>query len=411
MINIENSNNQESHHNNINNPQNYEIQNINLALVEEEDDSNKKILNEFEKYTNDIKSYVISFHSNIQERKDFAINFFNRNKKNHKVYQTLIQIFENIDEDYELRFQTMTILKKIFNKKDFDSYIQVKKIIPEDDFYYEKREDLMLAEANNNNNNSTENYLKNMLPSANEKNELSLEEENELFSHFSNKNIENKFIKISKIDALSYIDQDYDNNKFKEISKKLIKEEMQKLPELENYKKMVDKHFDAISLPKNICDNVDNENEKEDNIFNNTLQHLKNLEKDFESKKNKEDENNFSNILNTGINVNEEFSEPLPHKLNDEENWKNLLNNANISLQSLNSYNFNLDLYVKYGPMVWNKYLENFEKFLNILQKEKIELDENIENLNRERKFAQVKFYFYLFLFNNSYRLMLLKIS
>ena len=58
------------------------------------------MLNEFQKYTNDIKSYVVSFHSNVQERKDFSINFFNRNKKNHKVYQTLIQIYENIDEDY-----------------------------------------------------------------------------------------------------------------------------------------------------------------------------------------------------------------------------------------------------------------------------------------------------------------------
>jgi len=284
----------------------------------------------------------------------------------------------------------MTILKKIFNKKDFDSYIQVKNVIVEDDFYYEKREDLMLNEDfNKNNKNQTENYLKFMLPTSNEKNELSLEEENELFSHFSKKNNEKSFVKISLIDALSYIDQDGSNNKLKEQSKKLVRDEMKKLPNLEAYSDMVNKHFDKIAFPKKI---EYEENGSESNIFNDAEKHLKLLEKDFEFKILNEE--NKKNILNSDLNVHNEFLEPLPHKLNDEENWKNLLNETNTSLQNFNSYNFNLDLYTKYGPLVWKKYTDNFEKLVNILKQEKAELEQNIETLNKERKFDQVKLYF-----------------
>jgi hypothetical protein len=349
------------------------------------------MLNEFQKYTNDIKSYVVSFHSNVQERKDFSINFFNRNKKNHKVYQTLIQIYENIDEDYEIRFQTMTILKKIFNKKDFDSYIQVKKVIIEDDIYYEKRDDLMLNEDLKN-HNQTENYFKFMLPISNEKNQLSIEEENELFSHFSKQNNEKSFVKISLIDALLYIDQDDSHSKLREQSKKLVRDEMKKLPDLEAYCNMVNKHFEKISsFPKKI-QKENNDNNIDMDIFNDTENHLKLLQKDFEMKNLNEE--NKKNLLESVINISNVFLEPLPHKLNDEDNWKNLLNDANISLQGFNSYNFNLDLYTKYGPLVWKKYTDNFEKLVNILKQEKADLDKNIELLNKDRKFSQVKFFY-----------------
>lgn len=346
-------------------------------------------LNEHQKYINDIKSYVISFTSNIPEKREFAINFFNRNKQNHKVYQALIQITENIDESYEIRLQTITILKKVFDKRDFDSYIKVKKNIEEDFEIYKANNHNILAEDSA--SQKTDEFLKLMLPSGKTDIDFTSEEENLLFSHFGN-NVEKndkKNIKVSIIDSLFYIDQDGSNQKLLDKAKILIKEEMHNLPSIQAYSKLINKHFD-----KYVCfENRQNE-EKIENYHFSEFQNTKNYFNEYSVKLNANPQQRVhgSNLYNFKDKIKTHFENPLPSKLNDEENWKKLISSTSLSMQNFNILNFNLDLYAKYGPLKWKKYIENYDNFIVVLDKEKNSLIEKCKNINRERKLLQVTY-------------------
>jgi len=404
---------------------------------ESKDDYNIPEINEHQKFLNDIRSYVNSFTSNTPEKREFSMNFFNRNKSNHKVYQALIQITDNLDEAYDLRLQTITILKKVFNKRDFDSYIKVKKI--EDEYqnseYYEKSNinnyndyTKMLGDGVNSNFNSnlTDDYLSLMLPSAQSIHDLSLKEEDEhLLSHFGfsfgmknnnlsdNNNNKNKNVKVSIIDSLYYIDQESAKSaKLQEASKKLIIAEMKNLPNLDNYKKLVDRHFDKYMLfdllPHENGDsyaeqvNIGNHNNINNmhnsdisnrvssealKCFGSTKNYIESSFKALKDKKGFEKEKKFFAFKEK---IETHFENPLPIKLNDEDNWKKLISLAEISMQHFNIYNFNLDLYTRYGPLVWKKYTDSFEALVNLLENERNDLKEQCDKTNKERKFNQV---------------------
>jgi hypothetical protein len=369
-------------------------------------------LNEYQKFLNDIRSYVSGYTSNILEKREFAINFFNRNKSNHKVYQALIQITDNLDESYDLRLQTITILKRIFNKRDFNSYIKVKKVNYENENseYYEKDNSnnyinytKMLGDGVNNGSKTTDEYLKLMLPSSNGNNELSLKEEDDIFlSHLgfrfekNKKNNEDKNIKVSLIDSLFYIDHEICKTpKLQEMAKNLIIAEIKNLPNLESYRKMVDRHFDKFMMfYKN-----ENENENYEENRSDTNNHIREENQNQYENTKLFLENEFKNIKENKVEnriftfkdkIQTHFENPIPSKLNDEENWKKLISLTDISMQNFNIYNFNLDLSVKYGPIVWKKYIDNFESLVNLLEKEKILLKEKSDQINKERKFNQV---------------------
>jgi len=371
------------------------------------------VLNERQKFLNDIRSYVNNFTSNFPEKREFSINFFNRNKSNHKVYQALIQITDNLEDAYDLRLQTITILKKVFNKRDFDSYIKVKKSDYEfqNSEHYEKSNNnnyndytKMLGDGVNSTSKMTDDYLNLMLPSAQINNDLSLKEgDDHLLSHIGfsfdrkNKNNKNeKNVKVSLIDSLFYIDQENVNNvKLKDSSKILIIKEMKNLPDLQNYKKMVDRHFDKYML-FDACENnyfgehLNNGNNK---VSEKSLKNFENTKNFIEShfktliEKGSDKENHLFEVKDK---IQTHFEDPLPIKLNDEDNWKKLISSADLTLQQFNVYNFNLDLYTKYGPLLWKKYTDNFEALVNLLGKEKNELNEKCDQINKERKFNQV---------------------
>jgi len=375
------------------------------------------VINEHQKFLNDIRSYVNSFTSNITEKREFAVNFFNRNKSNHNVYQALIQITDNTNESYDLRLQTITILKKVFNKRDFESYIKMKN----QDIEYQNNEYYQKSNINNyfdytktlgdgiNNNNSkmTDEFLNLMLPSAHSNNDLSLQEEDDhLLSHFgfnfdrkNNKVFKSKNIKVSVIDSLFYIDQEISKNqKLQEMSKKLIISEMKNLPSLEDYRKMINKHFDKyMHLEKSESNNCNESSLNRENLNNKISEenflNLSNtrifVEDYFKNKKEKIEENSLFSFKDK---IQTQFEDILPNKLNDEENWKRLISFTDSSMENFNIYNFNLDLYTKYGPIVWKKFIDNFEFLTNLLEKEKNSLKEKCDEINKERKFNQVNF-------------------
>ena len=287
----------------------------------------------------------------------------------------------------------MTILKSIFNKKDFDSYLKVKKEVSE-----------YLIDSTDNNQSSlqTDNYLNLMLPSGENTNELSLEEKDQLFSHFNTdkNNLTTKHVKVSLIDSLFYLDQDSINPKLQEKSKKLILEEMQNLPEIHNYSSMVKNHYEKfLKSFENIKYNYDSD---AFTSYENTKKFIEEFMNKNKNKLNKENKTeNFSenfHLFHFKNNIQLEFENPVPSKLNDEENWRKLITATSLSLQNYNIVNFNLDLFTRYGALSWKKYNENFESFVNLLDKEKNEMKEKCDLINKERKFSQVNSFFNIFI-------------
>lgn len=254
------------------------------------------------------------------------------------------------------------------------------------------------------NSKMTDNYLNLMLPSVQNNNDLSLKEEDDhLLSHlgfsFDRKNQNNqkdRNLKVSLIDSLFYIDQECSKNaKLKDLSKKLIMDEMKNLPNLENYKKMVNRHFDKYLHFK-----ADENNYLEENSHNGNNKANEENFKNFENTKNflesyfktlsEQNSLNEKKLFTLKDKIITQFENPLPIRLNDEENWKKLISITDLSMQHFNIYNFNLDLYTKYGPLVWKKYIDNFEALVNSLEKEKIDHKEKCDQINKERKFNQV---------------------
>lgn len=93
------------------------------------------------------------------------------------------------------------------------------------------------------------------------------------------------------------------------------------------------------------------------------------------------------NVIND-VELNLEL--PPPSQYYDEKIWKDLKFKYSICSETINSSLFNLDIYNKYSPQAWVKYLETIDNFVKQLEIEKKRLEEKNLEINKKRKYIQV---------------------
>ena len=176
-----------------------------------------------------------------------------------------------------------------------------------------------------------------------------------------NQSSNEKILKFNQlIDALPYIDSPMDDPRLRQEVSKLVQEEMTKSKKkFEDYLK---------SIPQAECGYSQTIQEELDRI---------------EQQK----------VSSPFHQIPTAFDGPAPNKVHDWDTWQNLMKKVNLSLSHFQLKNFNLDLLIKFGPVVWKKYLNAFNTILKQLEKETEELQAGCESINMERKLKQVKYF------------------
>jgi hypothetical protein len=160
------------------------------------------------------------------------------------------------------------------------------------------------------------------------------------------------------IDALPYVDSGLGDPRLKEESNKLIYEELKK-------------------SKKSLHDYI------------NLIPEVKISHSEFISEELKKIENNKQSSF-TCRPIQTTFEGPAPNKIHDLETWNILIKRVNLSLSHLNLKNINLDLFIKFSPTLWKKYLFTLDSIIKQLEKEGQDLQEKCEDINKERKLKQV---------------------
>jgi hypothetical protein len=282
----------------------------------------------------EVKSYLFLLRSPHLEQKEIADKYFQTNKNNSELFSALNSITDNLDEAEDIRLQALLILKKVFN-------LGTKTIQYRRSYYNQFDPQPMEVDIDNTSNNTL------ALPSA------------EMFQSANRKTL--------LIDSLPYIDGHLkEDSRTKDECNRLIQEEMNKMIQegktLESYR-FSSPSFNQVEHLITINPNILSEHEriekgKKLNIFKNTIKST--------------------------------FESIPPNKLYDETFLDNYSNEINKSVQQYNIKNLNLELLIKHGPQKWKKYLNGIEIFISQLETEEAELRKQCDEINKNRKFAQV---------------------
>ncbi|KAK6285073.1 hypothetical protein POUND7_004025 [Theobroma cacao] len=162
------------------------------------------------------------------------------------------------------------------------------------------------------------------------------------------------------LDALPYIDDDYGNPKVKEEVDRLVEEEMRR-----STKKPADFLKDLPPLPS----------------FN--FQNHPMVGKEYERVR------AGRPPVTLDFSSRYQVETPAINKRNDEGSWKQALHRSQRSLQHQVIRLENLELMLKYGPDVWKHNNQRLEGFLARMQKLAQQQNDQIETVNRERKYHQ----------------------
>lgn len=166
------------------------------------------------------------------------------------------------------------------------------------------------------------------------------------------------------IESLPYIDAKFrEDSRIKEESAKILNAEVAKLIE----EKPIEYYYNQI-------------NKYEIKHTHWIEEELKRIEKD--KKLN----------LNIIHEINTKFEQPPPNKYHDYTSWSKLLDKVLTSGSHLNIKNFNLELFAKFAPEAWKKYLANFDVIIQQLENEKNKLESECVEINTNRKFKQTEF-------------------
>ncbi|OMP07234.1 Pre-mRNA-splicing factor SPF27 [Corchorus olitorius] len=162
------------------------------------------------------------------------------------------------------------------------------------------------------------------------------------------------------LDALPYIDDDYGNPKVKEEVDRLVEEEMRR-----STKKPADFLKDLPPLP----------------TFN--FENHPMIAKEYERVR--------AGRPPVTLDFSSRYQVDIPpmNKRNDENAWKQAVQKAQGSLQHQVFRLENLELMLKYGPDVWKQNIQRLEGLLARMQKLAQQQTDQIEAVNRERKYHQ----------------------
>lgn len=273
----------------------------------------------------------MTLRSSDEDQKDIAKKFFQINKSNKEIELSLKRIVEDKEEPDSLRLQALIILKREF--KIQHHYLQYDRLNLKEEEIVECSTiaDKVLA-----------------LPQE----QVKPVEQPEIISYL--------------VDSLPYIDQVYiQDAKVKAEMSKLVSAEMERMS-------MAGKKAYLEAYPYPELKVIDTPAIREEFKRVGKLQKL--------------------NLLRTNIRT--KFELPPPNKAQDLLCWDSLMKSVESSLQHFGIKNLNLDLLIKHGPASWKKFLGHFDNLIAQLDKEKLQLEKEIEAVNKERKYSQViKFY------------------
>lgn len=161
------------------------------------------------------------------------------------------------------------------------------------------------------------------------------------------------------VDALPYIDQGYEEPGVREAALAMVEEETRRYRPTKNYLE----HLPSLNTAAFETEIMKNEFER--------LQSRQPME-----------------VLSM---KRYELPPPPPNKLNDLAAWLESVENSDSQLEHQATRIINLDLMTTYATETWKNYLQIVNKSIAVVQKDVGELKKSIQEVNWERKQAQVQ--------------------
>lgn len=161
------------------------------------------------------------------------------------------------------------------------------------------------------------------------------------------------------VDALPYIDQGYEEPGIRDAALAMVEEETRRYRPTKNY---------LEHLPP----------------LNTTAFETEIMKNEFDRLQSRQPMENLSMKRY-------ELPPPPPNKLNDLSAWTESVENSDSQLEHQATRIINLDLMMTYSTETWKNYLQTVNKAIAVVQKDVGDLKKNIQEVNWERKQAQVQ--------------------
>lgn len=164
------------------------------------------------------------------------------------------------------------------------------------------------------------------------------------------------------LDALPYIDLEYNDGSLREQVDALINDEMS------NSTKSPDEYLEALNIPMPETKLLDSD------LVRNELDRL------------------AQGRPQQPVDMSRYKVEPPPEHMRDSlDAWRKAVDNAHAQLQATRSRLINLELGVKYGPNAWKTHTDDLTKMGEGFAESSKVVQQDIENTNRKRKANQMK--------------------
>ncbi|KAI3380824.1 hypothetical protein SNEBB_002347 [Seison nebaliae] len=158
---------------------------------------------------------------------------------------------------------------------------------------------------------------------------------------------------LSLIDALPYVDKSYEDAGTRETAVQMIEDEMKRFKKSKHYLKGLMESFDIHEY-------------ETDNL----QEQIRRIE-----------ENRPNELLNM-----KRYELPTPSKMDDEKQWKKVVDNSYAQLGHQSNRIFNLEMLMHFGPYQWREYCDSLDQLLKNETRRMNDINENIQKVNYQRK-------------------------